>query len=73
VVVNSTKARLSIPLFFLPAHCTTVKPLEELVNEQNPSKYREYNWGKFFANRNQSDFKKHDVENIHIYHFRISE
>ncbi|XP_050259570.1 protein DMR6-LIKE OXYGENASE 1-like isoform X9 [Quercus robur] len=71
VVVNSTKARLSIPFFFFPAHYTMVKPLEELVNEQDRAKYREFNWGKFVANRNRSDFKKQDVENIQISHFRI--
>jgi isopenicillin N synthase-like dioxygenase len=72
VVVNSTKGRLSIPFFFFLAHYTMVKPLEELVNEQNPAKYKEFNWGKFVANRNRSDFKKQDVENVQIYHFRIS-
>jgi isopenicillin N synthase-like dioxygenase len=71
VVVNSTKERFSIPFFFFPSHNTVVKPLEELVNEQSPAKYREYNWGKFFVTRNRSDFKKRDVENIQIYHFRV--
>lgn len=71
VVVNTEKERLSIPFFFFPAHYTVVKPMEELVNEQNPARYREYNYGKFFANRNRSDFKKCDVENIQISHFRI--
>ncbi|KAE8008953.1 hypothetical protein FH972_005411 [Carpinus fangiana] len=71
VVVNSTKERFSIPFFFFPSHNTIVKPLEELVNEQSPAKYREYNWGKFFVTRNRSDFKKRDVENIQIYHFRV--
>lgn len=72
VVVNSTKERFSIPFFFNPANYTMVKPLDELVNEKNPAKYREYNWGKFLATRSRSDFKKRDVENIQIYHFRVS-
>ncbi|ESW25153.1 hypothetical protein PHAVU_003G011800 [Phaseolus vulgaris] len=71
VVVNTTKERFSVPFFFFPAHHVTVKPCEELVNEQNPARFREYNYGKFFANRNRSDFKKRDVENIQIQHFRI--
>ncbi|KAK7308569.1 hypothetical protein VNO77_42187 [Canavalia gladiata] len=71
VVVNSERERLSIPFFFFPAHHVVVKPAVELVNEKNPAKYREYNFGKFFANRNRSDFKKRDVENIQIHHFRI--
>ncbi|KAF5444021.1 hypothetical protein F2P56_036528 [Juglans regia] len=73
VVVNSSKERFSIPFFFNPANYTMVKPLEELVNEKNPAKYREYNWGKFLATRSRSDFKKRDVENIQIYHFRVSD
>ncbi|XP_061376299.1 protein DMR6-LIKE OXYGENASE 2-like [Gastrolobium bilobum] len=71
VVVNTEKERFSIPFFFFPAHHVMVKPVEELVNEQNPARYREYNFGKFYANRNRSDFKKRDVENIQIHHFRI--
>ncbi|KAK3195662.1 hypothetical protein Dsin_026972 [Dipteronia sinensis] len=71
VVVNSEKERFSIPFFFFPAHYVMLKPLEELVNEQNPARYREFNWGKFFVSRNRSDFNKREVENIQIYHFRI--
>ena len=63
VVVNSEKERLSIPFFFFPAHDTKVKPLEELINEQNPSKYRPYNWG---------NFKKQNEENIQIHHYKIA-
>ncbi|WJX46396.1 hypothetical protein P8452_33204 [Trifolium repens] len=43
VMVNSEKERFSIPFFFFPAHDTEVKPLEELINDENPSKYRPYN------------------------------
>ncbi|KAK7273940.1 hypothetical protein RIF29_15008 [Crotalaria pallida] len=71
VVVNTERERFSVPFFFFPAHHVMVKPVEELLNEQNPARYREYNWGKFFANRNRSDFKKRDVENIQIQHFWI--
>lgn len=49
-----------------------VKPLDELVGVQNPPKYREYMWGKFMAARNRSDYKKLNVENIQIDHFRIT-
>ncbi|KAK4491376.1 hypothetical protein RD792_002115 [Penstemon davidsonii] len=70
-MVNSEKERFSIPYFFNPAHCTWVEPLKELINEHNPAKYKGYNWGKFFAARNRGNFKKLDVENIQISHFRI--
>ncbi|KAI3461698.1 hypothetical protein Pfo_018361 [Paulownia fortunei] len=70
-VVNSEKERFSIPYFLYPAHYTWVEPVEELVNEQNPAKFKAYNWGKFRATRNHGNFKKLDVENIQISHFRI--
>ncbi|KAB2602973.1 flavonol synthase/flavanone 3-hydroxylase-like [Pyrus ussuriensis x Pyrus communis] len=73
VVVNSEKERFSIPFFFFPAHHVMVKPLEELLSDGNPAKYREYNWGKFYATRNRSDFKKQEVENIQIHHFKLPE
>ncbi|CAK9186926.1 unnamed protein product [Ilex paraguariensis] len=70
-VVNSEKDRISIPFFFSPAHYTIVEPLEELINDQNPAKYKPYNWGEYFTNRIRSNFQKLDVENIQIYHFRL--
>uniref|UniRef100_A0A2P2J2D1 Isopenicillin N synthase-like Fe(2+) 2OG dioxygenase domain-containing protein n=1 Tax=Rhizophora mucronata TaxID=61149 RepID=A0A2P2J2D1_RHIMU len=73
VVVNSQKERFSFPFFFFPSHYVQIKPLDELVNEQNPAKYKEFNWGKFFASRNRSDFKKREVENIQIDHFKVPE
>ncbi|KAJ1393698.1 Oxoglutarate/iron-dependent dioxygenase [Sesbania bispinosa] len=72
VMLNSEKARLSYPFFLFPSHYTMVQPLEELTNDQNPPKYRPYNWGKFLATRKRSNFMKLDVENIQIYHFKIN-
>ncbi|TKY69169.1 Gibberellin 20 oxidase 1 [Spatholobus suberectus] len=71
VIANSEKERLSTPFFLHVAHYIMVEPLEELTNEQNPAKYRPYNWGKFLATRKHSNFMKLDVENIQIYHLRI--
>lgn len=73
VVVNSEKERYSIPFFFNPAHYTVVKPLEELIDEQNPPKFRAYNWGKFLMHRGLSNFKKQNVENLQTYHFKLQE
>lgn len=73
VVVNSEKERLSIPILFNPSHYTIMKPLDELINEQNPAKYRAYNWGKYFTSRLNSNLKKLDVENLQIYHFKVQE
>ena len=44
IMVNSEKERYSYPFFLLPALYIMVEPLEELTNEQNPAKYRTYNW-----------------------------
>ncbi|XVE49139.1 hypothetical protein DITRI_Ditri01bG0058300 [Diplodiscus trichospermus] len=71
VTVNSERERFSIPFFFHPSHYTMVKPLEELTSEKNPPRYRPYNWGKFLITRKGGNFKKLDVENIQISHFRI--
>ena len=73
VMVNSERERFSLPFFLHMAHYTMVKPLEELINVQNPAKYRAFNWGKFIANRKCSNFQKLNVENLQIYHFKISE
>ncbi|KAL7118894.1 hypothetical protein ACP275_02G029600 [Erythranthe tilingii] len=70
VKVNSENERFSIPFFFNPGHDITVEPLEELVNERNPAKYNPYSWGKFFTARKRSNYKKLDVENIQIHHFK---
>ena len=73
VMVNSENERYSYPFFLLPALSTVVEPLEELTNEQNPAKYRAYNWGEFISNRNQSNYQKQKVENLQISDFKISE
>ncbi|CAL9022156.1 unnamed protein product [Prunus brigantina] len=71
--VGDKKERFSMPFFLNPAHYTIIKPLEELTNEENPAKYKPYSWGKFFAHRQLSNYKKLNVENIQIHHFRVSE
>ncbi|CAL1389373.1 unnamed protein product [Linum trigynum] len=73
VMVNSERERFSIPFFFNPSHYTVVEPLEELVSNESRAKYKAYNWGKFLLTRKASNFKKLDVENIQISHFRVPE
>ncbi|XP_030522751.1 jasmonate-induced oxygenase 2-like isoform X3 [Rhodamnia argentea] len=70
VTVNSEKGRFSIPFFFIQPHYTMVQLPKELTDEHNPPKYRPYNWGKFLVTRKASNFKKLDVENLQIHHFR---
>ncbi|KAM0951511.1 putative flavanone 3-dioxygenase [Dioscorea sansibarensis] len=70
VSVNSEKARLSILFFLLPTFSTNVKPLEELVSDENPARYEANNWGDYFSSRLGSNFRKMDKENLQISHFK---
>ncbi|GLJ49009.1 hypothetical protein SUGI_1033870 [Cryptomeria japonica] len=42
-MVNDTRRMLSIPLFLIPSHYMMIKPLDELVSEENPPKFKEFN------------------------------
>ncbi|KAL9242754.1 hypothetical protein vseg_016723 [Gypsophila vaccaria] len=68
---NTKKERLSIASLFGPAYYVNVKPLDELINEQNCAKYKEYNWGDFRASRMKNYGNKQSVERQDISHFRI--
>ncbi|BAT04556.1 Os08g0249900 [Oryza sativa Japonica Group] len=70
VAMNVEKERFSMPFFFYPASYTMVEPLEEIVSEESPARYNPYCWGEFFSTRKNGDFKKLDVDNIQIAHFR---
>ncbi|PKA54317.1 Gibberellin 20 oxidase 3 [Apostasia shenzhenica] len=70
VSVNSERERFSFPFFFNPPFQTNIRPLEELTSEESPARYEEYNWGRFFKARRDSNFRKLNKENIQIYHFR---
>lgn len=71
VRVNSEKERFSMPFFFNPGHDVMVAPLQELVAQGNPRKYRAYRWGKFMVTKKRSNFMKLNVENLQISHFRL--
>lgn len=72
VIVNSEKERFSIAFGVFPAHYIEVKPLDELINDENPPKYKPFNWGKFLINKKSDTLKKKNVENIQIHHFKIA-
>uniref|UniRef100_A0A7N0TAT2 Isopenicillin N synthase-like Fe(2+) 2OG dioxygenase domain-containing protein n=1 Tax=Kalanchoe fedtschenkoi TaxID=63787 RepID=A0A7N0TAT2_KALFE len=42
-ILNPEKDRISIPFFFNSANYTMVEPLEELISDERPSKYKAYN------------------------------
>nr|CAB3493979.1 unnamed protein product [Digitaria exilis] len=72
VSVNSAKERFSMPYFFNPALDAVVEPLGELVGEDDPPRYTAYSWEDFFSTKLGSNYKKLDVENLQIEHFRKS-
>ncbi|XP_058728292.1 flavonol synthase/flavanone 3-hydroxylase-like [Vicia villosa] len=72
VKLNTEKARLSYPFFLYPAHYTIMEPLKELINDENPPKYKPYNLGKFVVTKKRSNFMKLDAENIQTEHFKIT-
>jgi isopenicillin N synthase-like dioxygenase len=49
VVVNSKKEKFFYPFFLTTSHHIMVKPTEELVSEQDPTKYKTFNFGKYLA------------------------
>ncbi|XP_057737325.1 jasmonate-induced oxygenase 2-like isoform X1 [Arachis stenosperma] len=71
-MVNCESERFSIPYFFFPTHDTEVKPLEELINDQNPPKYRPYKSGKFLLYRMINDFKKQNKDNLQIHDYKLA-
>jgi len=70
VSVNRNRARFSMPYFFNPATDAVVEPLEELVGDEDPPRYSAYSWGDFFRTKLSGNYKKLDVENLQIEHFR---
>ncbi|KAK2988839.1 hypothetical protein RJ640_015867 [Escallonia rubra] len=71
--VNSERERFSIPFFFNPAYYVVMEPIEELTNEQNPAKYRAFNWGKYYGSRKYGNFKNPDMDVLRLKHFKVSE
>ncbi|KAL4180340.1 hypothetical protein AMTRI_Chr13g91590 [Amborella trichopoda] len=72
VVVSSQLERFSAILAVVPSYHTIVKPLEELVDENNPANYNEYKWGEYFMTRRISNFMKLDKPVIQVADFRKS-
>ncbi|KAK2993003.1 hypothetical protein RJ640_004515 [Escallonia rubra] len=69
--VNSERERFSIPFFFNPAYYVVMEPIEELTNEQNPAKYRAFNWGKYYGSRKYGNFKNPELDVLRLKHFRL--
>ncbi|KAL4180331.1 hypothetical protein AMTRI_Chr13g91530 [Amborella trichopoda] len=72
VVLDSQVERYSAIHVAAPSYHCVVKPLEELVDENNPANYGEYKWGEFFMTRRISNFKKLDKPVIEVTDFKKS-
>lgn len=46
-VANEERDRLSIVTFYAPSYEVELGPMEEFVNEKNPTKYKRYNHGEY--------------------------
>ncbi|GLJ42647.1 hypothetical protein SUGI_0883840 [Cryptomeria japonica] len=56
-VPSSSQTRISIPLFSAPKSDTLIEPIPELINEDNPVKYKSFTFGEYvayFLNRSHS-------------------
>ncbi|KAL9241896.1 hypothetical protein vseg_015956 [Gypsophila vaccaria] len=73
VMLNSNKHRMSIAFTFGPSYSVDVKPLDELIDEQNCAKYEAYNWGALRASRVKSFVKKYNIVDYDIAQFKITE
>ncbi|GJS65822.1 protein SRG1 [Tanacetum coccineum] len=47
-VTDKENDRLTLVSFYSPNHHTEVAPMPEMVDEDNPAKYRKYNHGEYF-------------------------
>ncbi|GJW74012.1 protein SRG1 [Tanacetum coccineum] len=47
-VTDKENDRLTLVTFYSPNHHTEVAPMPEMVDEDNPAKYRKYNHGEYF-------------------------
>ncbi|XP_074267346.1 protein LATERAL BRANCHING OXIDOREDUCTASE 1-like [Silene latifolia] len=70
VILNPEKSRLSIASSFGPGFYVNVKPLEELVDEGNPARYKEFNFGTFRASILKGNITKPNNPQK-IVHFRL--
>ncbi len=62
VLAMESIERYSIPFFFNPAANCKVSPLPSVINEQNPSRYHDIEWGSFRGKRSEGDFADYGTE-----------
>ena len=62
VRANADHDRLSAPYFLNPAYSANYAPLDSIVSEANPAKYKAINWGEFRRLRVDGDFADYGSE-----------
>ncbi|WP_447968671.1 isopenicillin N synthase family dioxygenase [Nitrospira sp. M1] len=63
VLASENRDRYSLPFFFNPSYDAKYAPLDVLINEASPPKYRPINWGEFRWQRQQGDYANYGQEN----------
>ncbi|KAL4180303.1 hypothetical protein AMTRI_Chr13g91500 [Amborella trichopoda] len=71
VVVNSQQERFSFITLFTPSYHAIVEPLEGLVHEEDPPKYRPFKWGEYLITRSLNNYMKLDKPVLQISDYKI--
>lgn len=72
VITNSERDRYTAPFFMNPAYSLDYKPLECVVDADNPAKYSAINWGEFRSLRADGDYADYGEE-VQINHYLLQE
>jgi isopenicillin N synthase-like dioxygenase len=71
-VTNPVRNRFSVPFFLNPSYDTVYAPLQTMVTEERPARYRPISWREFRTLRAAGDFA--DLgEEVQITHYRLAE
>ena len=71
VLASGSRDRYSLPFFYNPSYDAVYAPLDALINEASPARYRPINWGEFRWQRQQGDYANYGQEN-QIADYKIS-
>lgn len=70
VTANTDHERYSAPFFFNPSYDTNYAPLDKVISDMDPARYRELTWSDFRKARALGDYADYGEE-IQISQFRI--
>jgi isopenicillin N synthase-like dioxygenase len=72
VAANDREERYSAPYFFNPGYDFNYAPLPAMIDDNNPARYREINWGEFRSLRALGDYGEYGTE-VQIEQYRTTE